>query len=117
MGKLTTHVLDAMQGMPAQNVLIELYDVREGDRILLARASTNVDGRCNSPLLEGKDMQRGVYELLFHAGSYFAAKKLSLPDPPFVDEVAVRFGIAEPGQNYHVPLIVTPWAWSTYRGS
>ncbi|OWT63738.1 hydroxyisourate hydrolase [Candidimonas nitroreducens] len=117
MGKLSTHVLDTMHGVPAQGVRIDLYLVQDGQRQLLGHAVTNHDGRCDQPLLQGADFTRGVYELVFHAGDYFAARGVQAAEPRFVDEVALRFGVADPGQNYHVPLLVTPWTWSTYRGS
>jgi len=117
MGKLSTHVLDTMHGAPAQGVRIDLYLIQDGQRQLLGHATTNHDGRCDQPLLQGVAFVRGVYELVFHAGDYFAARGVKTPEPRFVDEVALRFGVAEPEQNYHVPLLVTPWTWSTYRGS
>lgn len=116
MGKLSTHVLDTMHGGPAQGIKIELYSAGE-TRKLLKTDTTNVDGRCNTPLLGPDEIQPGVYELVFHAGDYFAAKGVALPNPPFVDQVVIRFGIANPNENYHVPLVVTPWTYSTYRGS
>lgn len=117
MGKLTTHVLDTAQGIPARGVTLELYRVDDSIRTLLTRASTNADGRCDAPLLEGPALERGVYELVFHAGDYFADQGVALREPRFVDEVVLRFGIARPDENHHVPLLVTPWSWSTYRGS
>lgn len=117
MGKLSTHVLDTAHGRPAVGVAIALYAVTKDSRSLLAQASTNADGRCDAPLLAGEAMQAGRYELVFAAGDYFAAQGLALPDPPFVDRVTIAFGIADPNQNYHVPLVMTPWSWSTYRGS
>jgi 5-hydroxyisourate hydrolase len=117
MGKLSTHVLDTAHGRPAAGVAIALYAVTNESRSLLAQASTNADGRCDAPLLAGEAMQAGRYELVFAAGDYFAAQGLALPDPPFVDRVTIAFGIADPNQNYHVPLVMTPWSWSTYRGS
>ncbi len=117
MGKLSTHVLDTTQGKPGAGVKIELYAVDVGGRTLLQRATTNADGRCDAPLLEGPTMQPGRYELVFAAGDYFAAQGLALPEPRFVDRVTIAFGIAHADQNYHVPLVVTPWSYSTYRGS
>jgi 5-hydroxyisourate hydrolase len=113
MGKLSTHVLDTTAGKPAAKVKIELFR----DKILLKTAETNQDGRCDAPLLEGRDLEVGRYELVFHAGDYFAAQGVSLPEPRFVDRVTIAFGIADASQNYHVPLVVTPWSYSTYRGS
>ena len=117
MGKLSTHVLDTTQGKPGAGVEIALYSVNGAERVLLQRAVTNDDGRCGAPLLEGEQMRSGQYELVFAAGDYFAAQGLALPAPRFVDRVTIAFGIADPEQNYHVPLVVTPWSYSTYRGS
>ena len=117
MGKLSTHVLDTTQGKPGAGVKIALYSVSGGQRTLLKEETTNQDGRCNSPLLEGDEMQPGQYELVFAAGDYFAAQGVTLPSPRFVDRVTIAFGIADASQNYHVPLVVTPWSYSTYRGS
>ncbi|MES2900679.1 MAG: hydroxyisourate hydrolase [Pseudomonadota bacterium] len=117
MGKLSTHVLDTTQGKPGAGVQIELYGIAGAGRTLLKRDTTNADGRCGSPLLEGAQMQPGQYELVFAAGDYFAAQGLALPEPRFVDRVTIAFGIADTEQNYHVPLVVTPWSYSTYRGS
>lgn len=117
MGKLSTHVLDTTQGKPGAGVQVELYAVRDGARTLLKTETTNADGRCNAPLLEGEALQRGQYELVFHAGDYFAAQGVALPEPRFVDRVTIAFGVASSEQNYHVPLVVTPWSYSTYRGS
>lgn len=117
MGQLSTHVLDTMHGVPAQGVRIELYRLEQSARRLLKQTSTNADGRCNEPLLAGDAFQRGTYELVFHAGDYFAARAVQLPEPRFVDQITLRFGVANAAENYHVPLVVTPWTWSTYRGS
>lgn len=117
MGKLSTHVLDTTQGKPGAGVAIELYAVRDGQRQLIKKTVTNHDGRCNAPLLEGEAMQPGCYELVFAAGDYFAAQGVALPEPRFLDRVTIAFGIASADQNYHVPLVVTPWSYSTYRGS
>lgn len=116
MGKLSTHVLDTMHGGPAEGVKIELYAAGE-TRKLLKTETTNADGRCDTPLLDPDEIQAGVYELVFHAGDYFAARGVVMPNPRFVDQVVIRFGIANPKENYHVPLVVTPWTYSTYRGS
>lgn len=117
MGKLSTHVLDTTQGRPGAGVRIELYAIGAGGRTLLKTETTNQDGRCGAPLLEGDAMQPGQYELVFFAGDYFAAQGLSLPEPRFIDRVTIAFGIAHADQNYHVPLVMTPWSYSTYRGS
>ena len=117
MGKLSTHVLDTAHGRPAAGVAVELYSVADGARTLLAQAATNADGRCDAPLLEGEALRAGRYELVFAAGDYFARQGVALPEPRFVDRVSIAFGVADPAQNYHVPLVVTPWSYSTYRGS
>jgi len=116
MGRLTTHVLDTAHGCPAPGVEIVLYRVTP-ELQELGRDRTNVDGRLDNPILEGDAFAPGVYELVFQAGTYFRAMNLDIPEPPFVDEVVLRFGIADAGQHYHVPLLVSPWAYSTYRGS
>ena len=117
MGKLSTHVLDTLNGVPAQGVHIALYALHGEKRQLITRTTTNADGRCDEPLLQDEAMKPGVYELSFLAGDYFTAMGATLPEPRFLDEVVIRFGIANATQNYHVPLLVTPWAYTTYRGS
>ena len=117
MGKLSTHVLDTTQGKPGAGVRVELFAVGAGPRVLLKSDITNADGRCGAPLLEGAALQPGRYELVFAAGDYFASQGLALPEPRFIDAVTIAFGIADASQNYHVPLVVTPWSYSTYRGS
>ncbi len=116
MGRLTTHVLDTAGGCPASGIAIALYRVKPEPE-LVARGTTNADGRLDSPILEGDVFEPGVYELIFHAGDYFRQSQADLPEPPFVDEVVLRFGIANADQHYHVPLLVSPWSYSTYRGS
>lgn len=117
MGKLSTHVLDTANGRPAAGVRIELYALGSSGRTLLKRDTTNADGRCAGPLLEGESLHAGQYELVFFAGDYFAAQGAVLPEPRFIDRATIAFGVADPSQNYHVPLVVTPWSYSTYRGS
>lgn len=117
MGKLTTHVLDITQGKPAAGVAVELHAINGAEKALLRTMVTNRDGRCDAPLLQGNEMQPGKYELVFAAGDYFAAQGVSVPEPRFVDRVTIAFGIADAAQDYHVPLVVSPWAYSTYRGS
>jgi 5-hydroxyisourate hydrolase len=117
MGKLSTHVLDTTQGKPGAGVVVELYAVGAAGRTLLKTETTNGDGRCTAPLLEGPAMVPGRYELVFAAGDYFAAQGVDLPEPRFIDRVTIAFGIASAHENYHVPLVVTPWSYSTYRGS
>jgi len=116
MGRLTTHVLDTAHGKPGGGIAVAVFRL-DGERREVARAVTNDDGRCDRPLLEGAALERGRYEILFAAGDYFRAQGLALGEPLFVDEVVLRFGIADPGQHYHVPLLVSPWSYSTYRGS
>jgi 5-hydroxyisourate hydrolase len=118
-GRLTTHVLDTAQGRPASNMTIELWRLNtEGsDRTLLKTVHTNTDGRTNAPLLIDDELVAGVYELVFAVGEYFTAQGVATASPPFLDRVPVRFGIADPAAHYHVPLLTSPWAYSTYRGS
>jgi len=117
MGKLSTHVLDVTQGKPGAGVEVELYAVEGQGRTLIRSVVTNQDGRCDQPLLSGDEMAAGRYELVFAAGDYFARQGVDMPEPRFIDRVIIAFGIADPQQNYHVPLVVSPWAYSTYRGS
>jgi 5-hydroxyisourate hydrolase len=117
MGKLTTHVLDLAAGTPAAGMRIELHDPAVSPPSLLAQARTNQDGRCPNPLLDASSLRAGCYVLTFHVAEYFRSMGARLAEPPFIDEVAIRFGIADATQNYHVPLLVTPWSYSTYRGS
>jgi 5-hydroxyisourate hydrolase len=116
MGFLTTHVLDTAHGRPATGVRIDLYRIDDG-RHHLRSATTNNDGRCDQPLLPENEFRVGKYELIFHAGDYFAAIGETLPEPKFLDQVVIRFGIADESQHYHVPLLVSPFGYSTYRGS
>jgi 5-hydroxyisourate hydrolase len=114
-GRLTTHVLDTARGRPAEGMAIELF--RHGERERLVATRTNADGRTDAPLLADGELQAGSYELVFDVGSYFAGAGLASEDEPFLGLVPVRFGIADPGAGYHVPLLVSPWSYSTYRGS
>jgi 5-hydroxyisourate hydrolase len=118
-GSLTTHVLDIAQGRPAANLLIELWrlDLAGGGHTLLTSLRTNADGRTDAPLLEGDAFAAGVYELVFDVSEYFETQGLGGDMPPFLGRVPVRFGVADPTAHYHVPLLVSPWAYSTYRGS
>ena len=116
MGKLTTHVLDTSAGIPAAGVGIEVYDLSGPEPTLLARQTTGTDGRCAAPLLEGERLLRGRYQLTFKLADYFRLRGVTLPDPAFLEEATIRLGIASPEQHYHVPLIVTPWSYSVYRG-
>jgi 5-hydroxyisourate hydrolase len=117
MGKISTHVLDTTLGKPGAGIKVELYRVDATARVLMKVDKTNGDGRCATPLAEGDALVAGNYELVFGAGAYFAAQGAVLPDPPFLDRVIIAFGVADATQNYHVPLVVTPWSYSTYRGS
>jgi len=117
MGKLTTHVLDTALGQPGAGIRIELFRIEGDTRHALKQVLTNADGRCNEPLLEGENFTKGEYELVFHAGDYFAAAGIALPAPRFVDRAVLRFGVADNAAHYHVPLLVSPWSYSTYRGS
>jgi 5-hydroxyisourate hydrolase len=118
-GKLTTHVLDTAQGKPAQNMKIDLWHIERqlGHKKLLISVITNAEGRTDSPLLMDATFQMGTYELMFEVGSYFAQFNLPLSDPPFLDEIPIRFSIADTKAHYHVPLLISPWSYSTYRGS
>lgn len=117
MGKLTTHVLNLVAGTPAAGMRIDVHAHAGGAPRLLGHHQTNDDGRCGKPLLEGDSFQSGSYTLTFHVAEYFRSLGTQLPDPPFLDEVVIRFGVADAAQNYHVPLLVSPWCYSTYRGS
>ena len=116
-GRLSTHVLDTANGVPAAGVRIELFRLEPGPREALATVSTNRDGRTDAPLLAGEALRVGRYELVFHVGDYFRTRGMVLADPAFLDQVPVRFGIADPTAGYHVPLLVSPWSYGTYRGS
>ena len=117
-GRLSTHVLDTSRGVAAAGVAIEVYR-RDASGVLvhLKTVRTNVDGRTDGPLLLNGEFIKGVYELTFLAGDYFRAAGVEMPDPPFLDRVTIRFGIADPSTAYHVPLLLSPYGYSTYRGS
>jgi len=118
MGRLTTHVLDTAAGIPARNMKVELHRLDAGAKPApLTSFETNADGRASAPLLEGENLRTGQYSLTFRVADYFRTHGTALPDPPFLDEVVICFGIADPAQHYHVPLLVSPWSYSTYRGS
>jgi 5-hydroxyisourate hydrolase len=116
MGKLTTHVLDTSVGLPAVGVRIELIELTSVAPKLLATVTTGKDGRCAEPLLEGADFRAGRYALTFYVAEYFRSRGLALPAPAFIEEAVVRIGIAEAAQHYHVPLLISPWSYSVYRG-
>lgn len=117
MGRLSTHVLDTSAGRPAAGVRIELYTLGNGQRNLLKTVTTNHDGRTDAPLLSGDEFKPGAYELVFHTGPYFAGQTTNAAEPPFLDEIPIRFAMSEVNGHYHVPLLVSPWSYSTYRGS
>lgn len=117
-GRLSTHVLDTHSGKPAAGIAITLIELCAlGENRVIARAVTNADGRTDQPLIHGRPMPIGHYELNFRTGPYFATRQVPLSDPPFLDRIPIRFAIAEPEGHLHVPLLVTPWSYGTYRGS
>src|SRR6516164_277398 len=117
-GQLSTHVLDNYSGRPGEGIALELFELSESDeRRLITRAVTNDDGRTEAPLIAGRPVPIGAYELRFAIGDYYARTKAELADPPFLDVVPIRFAVAEPEGHYHVPLLCTPWSYTTYRGS
>jgi len=113
MGRLTTHVLDTARGCPAAGLVFQL----RRDGVVLKSGRTNADGRVDAPLLEGEALTPGTYELEFACADYFRAAGVAVSEPPFLDLVTLRFGVADAGAHYHVPLLVSPWSYSTYRGS
>ncbi|MEK9850577.1 MAG: hydroxyisourate hydrolase [Candidatus Puniceispirillum sp.] len=120
MGRLTTHVLDTARGLPAAGLAIELYRLEKLGQAApqrLLSTTTNNDGRCDAPLLEGDSFGRGRYRLIFKAGDYLRACGMTLPEFPFLDDVVIDFGIDDPGQHFHVPLLLSAYGYSTYRGS
>ncbi|MDB5649223.1 MAG: 5-hydroxyisourate hydrolase [Hyphomicrobiales bacterium] len=117
-GRLTTHVLDTASGLPAAGVSISLAAIgADGQSRLISQAVTNADGRCDAPLLSGAAMHAGIYELVFETGSYFRGRGTALAEPAFLDRIPIRFGIGDASAHYHVPLLVSPYSYSTYRGS
>ncbi len=118
MGKLTTHVLDTANGCPAAGMRVGLFRIDAGGVAReLKSLALNADGRADSPLLEGGALAPGRYRLVFGVAAYFRSRRTALDDPPFLDEVPLDFGIASASQHYHVPLLASPWSYSTYRGS
>jgi 5-hydroxyisourate hydrolase len=117
MGRLTTHVLDTMNGCPAAGMSVSLQRWEEGAWGAARTLRLNADGRADAPLLDGSDMRPGRYRLVFAVAEYFRARGAVLPEPPFIDQVPVEFGIADASTHYHVPLLASPWSYSTYRGS
>ena len=117
MGKLTTHVLDTMNGCPAAGMRVRLYALGGEAATLVKEIALNHDGRADAPLLEGDALRPGMYRLLFEVAPYFRGRGVALPEPPFLGSVPLDFGIADTAAHYHVPLLASPWAYSTYRGS
>jgi 2-oxo-4-hydroxy-4-carboxy-5-ureidoimidazoline decarboxylase len=117
-GRLSTHVLDTHSGKPAAGIAVELVELSQlGESHVVTRAVTNSDGRTDQPLIGGRPVPIGRYELRFGVGQYFAARGVALSDPPFLDDIPLRFSVSEPEGHLHVPLLVTPWSYATYRGS
>ena len=117
-GRLSTHVLDTHSGRPAAGIAIELVELSElGQSRVVTRATTNADGRTDQPLIGGRPVPIGRYELTFSVGRYFAERKVPMTDPPFLDQIPLRFSVSDPEGHLHVPLLVTPWSYATYRGS
>lgn len=114
---LTTHVLDQSSGRPGSDMKLSLFLLAQPGRSLVCTMRTNADGRTDKPLLAGENAASGVYELVFEAGAYYRASGMELPEPAFLDEVVIRFGMVESGGHYHVPLLLSPYGYSTYRGS
>jgi 5-hydroxyisourate hydrolase len=117
MARLSTHVLDTSRGVPAEGIRVELHFLAAGQRQLLASSMTNADGRTDAPLLAGDRLEVGVYELTFYTRAYLSRSGAVLTDPPFLDDIVVRVGVADPGGHYHVPLLLSPYGYSVYRGS
>jgi 5-hydroxyisourate hydrolase len=117
MASLSTHVLDTSRGMPASGIQVELHLIEQGQRRLVASSVTDADGRTDPPLLAADRLDVGVYELTFRAGAYLAATGAAVADPPFLGDIVVRVGLAEPSGRYHVPLLLSPYGYSVYRGS
>jgi 5-hydroxyisourate hydrolase len=116
MGQLTTHVLDISAGLPAAGVRIEVHELTAASPTLLAAVSTGQDGRCAAPLIAGTGFRAGRYSVTYFVAEYFRARGVVLPVPAFIEDAVVRIGIAHPDQHYHVPLLVSPWSYSVYRG-
>jgi 2-oxo-4-hydroxy-4-carboxy-5-ureidoimidazoline decarboxylase len=117
-GRLSTHVLDTHSGKPAAGISVVLTELSGlGEARVVARAITNSDGRTDQPLIGGRPVPIGRYELMFAVGTYFAGRGVSLSDPPFLDQIPLRFSVSDPEGHLHVPLLVTPWSYATYRGS
>jgi 5-hydroxyisourate hydrolase len=117
MGHLSTHVLDTAHGCPAAGMKVALQRIDASGPVTLKAFALNDDGRAEGPLLDAASMAIGGYRLVFHVADYFRARGVALPEPPFIDVVQLDFGIADAAGHYHVPLLVSPWSYSTYRGS
>lgn len=116
-GRLTTHVLDTALGKPAAGLKIDLYWIENEEHQHIVSAVTNDDGRVDAPLVEGVGFMAGTYELVFHAGEYLRASGAAVTEPAFLDRIPLRFGVADPSSHYHVPLLLSAYSYSTYRGS
>jgi 2-oxo-4-hydroxy-4-carboxy-5-ureidoimidazoline decarboxylase len=117
-GRLSTHVLDTHSGKPAAGIEVELVELSNlGESRVVTRMMTNADGRTDQPLVHGRPVPIGSYELVFGVGNYFAGRQVPMSDPPFLDRIPLRFSVSEPEGHLHVPLLVTPWSYATYRGS
>lgn len=116
-GRLTTHVLDTARGLPGAGIAVALHRLDGDVRRVVARTVTNANGRTDTPLLEGDAFVAGRYELVFETAAYFRTHGVALADPPFLDEIVLRFALADVAAHYHVPLLVSPWSYATYRGS
>lgn len=114
---LSTHVLDTMHGCPAAGMAVSLFSTQGDEATLLQRLVLNHDGRTDAPLFDNASLRKGTYRLTFDVAAYFKARSVVLPEPNFLDRVSLDFGIANADQHYHVPLLVSPWSYSTYRGS
>lgn len=118
MGYLTTHVLDAAHSCPGEGIKVSLFRLQnDQSREQIQQVLTNADGRCDQPILDAEAFRKGTYELVFEVGEYFRKRGVELPEPAFLEEVVLRFGIADEAEHYHVPLLVSPYSYSTYRGS
>lgn len=117
MAHLSTHVLDTSRGVPAAGMVVEVHAVGGAGRRPLARTTTNAEGRTEAPLVPAGALEPGIYEITFHAADYFRRAGVALADPPFLDAITIRIGIADPGGRYHVPLLLSPYGYSTYRGT